>query len=216
MTKRRKSRVVAGETRRRVPSQKRSLARAEMVLVAAADLMVRDGYAATTTSSIARYAKVSVGAIYQYFRNKEAIAAALRERLGRTELAAMSHALADASSSPIRESVERLVETYVAVRGEHGDLRKVLVEETPLVSGRDWIAYSDAHLLTTVETIVRNHPEVAVQDPRLASIAILTAVESIVNRVLLSPEPVCDKQQLQQSLSAWVVAALVSRDSAIF
>src|SRR5690606_37474069 len=49
------------------------------ILEAAAQLFQRHGYAATTTDKIAERAGVSIGSLYQYFPNKDAILVALAD-----------------------------------------------------------------------------------------------------------------------------------------
>jgi AcrR family transcriptional regulator len=55
----------------------------DVILEATARVLSRRGYAGTNTNRIAEIAGVSVGSIYQYFPNKEALVAALRDRHSR-------------------------------------------------------------------------------------------------------------------------------------
>ncbi|WP_037607501.1 TetR/AcrR family transcriptional regulator [Streptacidiphilus rugosus] len=59
--------------------QARGERRIAQLLEAAGQVFVESGYAATTTNAIAARAGVSPGSLYQYFPNKDAIAAALAE-----------------------------------------------------------------------------------------------------------------------------------------
>jgi AcrR family transcriptional regulator len=65
---------------RKLPKQERSEATVESILDAAAQVFERHGYAAGTTSRIAERAGVSIGSLYQYFPNKDAILVALVHR----------------------------------------------------------------------------------------------------------------------------------------
>ena len=60
--------------------QARGRRRIEQILDAAGLVFAEMGYAAATTNAIAARAGISPGSLYQYFPNKEAIAAALEER----------------------------------------------------------------------------------------------------------------------------------------
>ena len=62
------------------PRQERSRATVEAILEAAAQVFERHGYAAGTTNRIAERAGVSIGSLYQYFPNKDAILVALVEQ----------------------------------------------------------------------------------------------------------------------------------------
>jgi AcrR family transcriptional regulator len=68
------------EPLRRLPSQQRSRQRVERILDAAGDLVAERGYEATTTSLIARRARVSPGSFYQFFADKRAAVKALSAR----------------------------------------------------------------------------------------------------------------------------------------
>src|SRR5271154_4777544 len=67
-------------TPRKLPRQQRSEATVESILEAAAQVFERHGYAAGTTNRIAERAGVSIGTLYQYFPNKDAILIALARR----------------------------------------------------------------------------------------------------------------------------------------
>lgn len=66
---------------RRRPAQARSRDTVQAILEAAAQIFERHGYAAGTTNRIATRAGVSVGSLYQYFPNKDAILVALTDAL---------------------------------------------------------------------------------------------------------------------------------------
>lgn len=67
--------------RRRTPAQSRSRASVDAVIVAAAELLVSEGPARATTNRIAKRAGVSVGTLYQYFDDKDAVFDAVAERM---------------------------------------------------------------------------------------------------------------------------------------
>jgi len=61
---------------RRVPVQRRSRERVELMLEAAAQLLAQGGVEALTTRSLAQHAGIPVATIYRYFDNRDAIIAA--------------------------------------------------------------------------------------------------------------------------------------------
>jgi len=70
------------KSKRRVPQQDRGERRVAEVLDAASAVIAEVGYDAATMTEIAERAGASIGALYQYFPNKEAIARALRQQYG--------------------------------------------------------------------------------------------------------------------------------------
>jgi AcrR family transcriptional regulator len=73
---------------RRSPVQARAKERIERVLDAAEEVFVDVGYEAATTNQIAAQAGTSIGSIYEFFGNKQAVARALADRY-LTELTAL-------------------------------------------------------------------------------------------------------------------------------
>jgi AcrR family transcriptional regulator len=61
------------KTRRRKPKQTRGQQTCERILEAARLLFAQRGYEATTTHQVAQRAGISVGGLYRYFGDKEAI-----------------------------------------------------------------------------------------------------------------------------------------------
>src|SRR3569833_2023390 len=65
---------------RKQPRQVRAELTRQRILTAAAHVFAEHGYAAGTTNRIAERARISIGSLYQYFPNKDAILAALLAR----------------------------------------------------------------------------------------------------------------------------------------
>ena len=70
---------------RRQPQQARSQERVKQILDVAEQLFLEIGYESTTTRAIAARSKVSVGSLYQFFPDKEAILKALAIRYMQTQ-----------------------------------------------------------------------------------------------------------------------------------
>ena len=65
---------------RKKPAQPRAAATVHVILEAAANILERQGLEGYTTNEIAERAGVSIGSLYQYFPNKDAVTIALIER----------------------------------------------------------------------------------------------------------------------------------------
>jgi AcrR family transcriptional regulator len=68
-------------TDRKLPTQSRSRERVETILRAAEELLMDNTAPEITTSSISKRAKVPVGSVYQYFKDKDAVLLTLGERV---------------------------------------------------------------------------------------------------------------------------------------
>jgi AcrR family transcriptional regulator len=89
---------------RKAPRQARAIVTQDAILEAAAHIIERGGLAAFNTNAIAQRAGVSIGSLYQYFPNKDALMVALIERSQREQVArvqAAAEALGDADLETI-------------------------------------------------------------------------------------------------------------------
>lgn len=118
-------------TPRKRPSTSASTVIAESIVSAAQSLLEADGMDRFTTNRVAERAGVSIGSLYQYFPNKEALLAELVRRLERRTEALLLRILEDSSAQPLLEVVARIVD---ALLDELGDLkvRQVLRREVPM------------------------------------------------------------------------------------
>jgi AcrR family transcriptional regulator len=109
---------------RKLPRQRRSKATVQAILDACADGLQRGGYHGLTTHAIAMRAGASVGTLYQYFPNRDAVAGALVVRAMERLLDAMRKALA--------QCVERGLAGQAATEHLLLGALHVLVEERPV------------------------------------------------------------------------------------
>jgi len=79
---------------RRDPAQERSRQTVDAIVEAAGQLLVEHGRLGVTTNAVAERAGASIGSVYQYFPNKEAIFASLQERHRDQVMPLIQHTLA--------------------------------------------------------------------------------------------------------------------------
>src|SRR6516164_11651196 len=72
--------MAAKGSRCRKPKQRRACQTVDAVLHAVVRVLKRDGFRSVTTNRIAEVAGVSIGSVYQYFPDKQAIFVALHKR----------------------------------------------------------------------------------------------------------------------------------------
>ena len=119
-------RSVAGDLRR-VPVQARGRRTVARVLDAAAEQFVAVGYDAATTTQIAARAGVSVGSVYQFFADKEALLDALAERhaAGIDGVLSSSQQLGERAS--LVQVVDAIVDGVIAYASQQPFLGTLLV-----------------------------------------------------------------------------------------
>lgn len=103
----------------------------DAVLDSVTRLLKRGGPRAVTTNRIAEAAGVSIGSVYRYFPDKQAIFGALLDR-HLAEIGALVDAkLAAHEGQPLDDVVRALVEGMVAAHAKHPALHQLLLTQVP-------------------------------------------------------------------------------------
>ncbi|MBW9054779.1 TetR/AcrR family transcriptional regulator [Rhizobium mesosinicum] len=113
---------ILAENARKTPRQARSVNTVEAIFEATIQVLISDGPGDLTTTRVAERAGVSVGSLYQYFPNKQALFHAVNERYlkmlaDRVEAACQAH-----RGAPYAQMAEALVGTYIEVKIERRDV----------------------------------------------------------------------------------------------
>ena len=113
---------------RRVPTQDRSRQRVERILDAAAEIFADIGYDAATTDAIAVRAGTSIGSLYQFFPNKQALYNAIADRhLSRARVVFEALMTPDALERPWQEILDASVDAFSAFDRTDKDFRAVWI-----------------------------------------------------------------------------------------
>jgi AcrR family transcriptional regulator len=99
------------EKKRRNPKQARAQATVNAVLEAAFQILEQDGEARLTTNLIAERAGVSIGTLYQYFEDREAILAAMGQRQAEATRERITNIILE---SPETSSVRAIVKAIMS------------------------------------------------------------------------------------------------------
>jgi AcrR family transcriptional regulator len=120
-------------TPRKRPRQARSKATVDTIMTATARVLVRHGFDGLTTNAVAEAAGVSIGSLYQYFPNKEALVAALIESHIEQKTDQTRQELARVGMLPIGEAVRAMIELTISSYAVEPELKRVLIEQVPRV-----------------------------------------------------------------------------------
>lgn len=114
-------------TPRRQPQQDRGQRRVDQLLDAAAEVIAEIGVEAATTNAIAARAGASVGSLYHFFPNKDAVVDALADRYMR-ELASESAAAVplDDARQPVDIMIDQILDPLIAFHIRHPAYARVM------------------------------------------------------------------------------------------
>jgi AcrR family transcriptional regulator len=119
---------------RKLPRQARSQATFTAIVDACSRVLANSSYEALTTNRISERAGVSIGTLYEYFPNREAIVAALVDAACRRLVARMERAVEEASRLPRFEGVEHLLTSGVETLAAPENGLTLLLRDAPFVS----------------------------------------------------------------------------------
>jgi AcrR family transcriptional regulator len=170
---------------RKLPRQRRSRETVDAILEAGARVFAERGYQAGSTNRIAEAAGVSIGSLYEYFPNKEAILVALAERRLEQMVSEIETLLAASRESA--ESVESLLQRFVSamleVHERDPHLHRLVFAEAPHPPElHACVLQTEESLAHAVEALLRGRPELSLPDPDTAAHLVVQTVEALTHR----------------------------------
>ena len=190
---------------RKQPRQVRAELTRERILTAAAHVFAEHGYAAGTTNRIAERARVSIGSLYQYFPNKDAILASLLVRHLDAGMAAQRRT---AGPERLADIVRQIVRTAIANHQDDPRLLRLLIEQAPFSPEliRRLETYQRERVAETRQLLV-SHPEVRVADTATAAQLVVATVEMGVHQLVVAQ---VDAESLENEMVAMLTSYLTS------
>jgi AcrR family transcriptional regulator len=127
---------------RKAPGQARSKETVNVILEASARILESEGLRGFNTNAVAAKAGVSVGSLYQYFPNKDAILLALINSFENAAQAAIMQAVRSGRGRPLKPCLRLFVRAMVVIHYRRPRLNRVLeVEEDRLGGGAEDFAF---------------------------------------------------------------------------
>ena len=171
---------------RKSGAQERSRETVTVILQGAARIFAQRGYIGGTTNHIAARAGVSVGTLYQYFPNKEAILVALAEHhLDMAETVvreAMAETAAQFPPPDLRDVIRRFVQATIAIHAKEPALHRVLFEECPQVPRvRRRTLELQRQAGEWAGAYLSSHPQVRCKDPIMAGRLVAQMVDALTH-----------------------------------
>lgn len=146
---------------RKQPRQARSQATVDAIFDATIQVLLADGLPRLTTIRVAERAGVSVGTLYQYFPQKQALLFAVLQRHLERVTKAMEEAAASMHHAHLAEMVKKVVAVFVEAKTENLDESRGLYAVALELDSRDYVrsvqARSHVALAAMLETAADAH-----------------------------------------------------------
>ncbi len=163
---------------RRRAKQRRATETVDAILSAAAQVLLREGYARATTNRIAERAGVSVGSVYQYFQHKDDVFDALIQR---QVINLLTRLVADPPDPerPLEDMLRHLISVAMRAQTYGPELARQL-EYVPNALLQRRLAEPKQQLMKFLKALLATHRDrLRVSDLDLAAFVTLSAVDGI-------------------------------------
>jgi AcrR family transcriptional regulator len=171
---------------RKAPSQARSKVLVESLLQATARILMREGWDALTTNRVAREAGVSIGSLYQYFPNKDALVRRLVEHWADSladRLVALGPELRD---QPVSTCVSRVVQAALEATRDDAALNRAVLLQLPRIGALEFFERLNRRVSDVMaEWIAYRRDDLDVEDPSLTAHVIVSALDALTDHALL-------------------------------
>jgi AcrR family transcriptional regulator len=170
------------EPLRRKPRQDRGRRRIDAILEAAAAEFAAVGYEAATTNAIARRAGTSIGSLYQFFPNKEALLDALAARY-EVQLRTLHDRVLNTETAdlPMREMYDRIIDTLADFHAAHPGFRPLFYGSATTGRLAEAAARLHQECIGRVEAMIAHrHPEIAPARRRLYATMNVDVVKALL------------------------------------
>ncbi len=177
----------------RSPVQKRGQQRVEAILDAAEAVFGEMGVEAATTNAIAERAGASVGSLYHFFSNKDAILQALAERYAETMKSALQRERRiDEPWVPLQELFTGMIATFSALDDTHPGYMAVCRATDRASGGKSPVSLqTEAHMQAMVQELLRQRcPGMPDDEAHVHAVMSVVSVHAALDHIQSMPEPV--------------------------
>ena len=193
---------------RKEPKQDRARATVQAILEATARILTEDGIDGANTNRIAEVAGVSVGSLYQYFPNKDAIILEVAKEHCNEMLGLLAETVQELGDAPIDLAVRTYVRAMLRAHAVDPALHRVLIHQVMHI-GLDHFHEIDAAANALVRAyLVQHADEITPTNHDVAAFLLVTSVEAITHVAALERPELLASKALEDEVVAFVLRYL--------
>lgn len=161
---------------RKTPHQSRAKVTVDAIFEATLQVLIRDGTTLLTTTRVAERAGVSVGTMYQYFPNKQALIYALNARYLDVLAERIEATCRDQHGAAIERMIEALVDTYWRAKTERADVTRALYNSVAEMDNDALIQHFAERTNTATQRMLDSAADARFQDPEMTNLTLVTVI----------------------------------------
>jgi len=185
---------------RKKPRQARARVTVDAIFEATIQLLLSDGLRQLTTTRVAERAGVSVGTMYQYFPNKQALIYALNERYlealaEKIEITCKAH-----HGAPIHRMVEALIDTYWRAKTERADVTRALYRSVVEMDNEALVENFAGRVNVATTAMLASAPDATLPDPETTNLTLVAVIFGTVRNVFERNLPAATAEEMRRQL----------------
>jgi AcrR family transcriptional regulator len=197
-------------TPRKLPKQERSQATVEAILTATTHILTEGGYDQLTTNRVAELAGVSIGSLYQYFPNKEALIFALAEHHASEMSQLAQHHLGGLENSSIIDVLRQIVKAVLAAHAVNPQLHRVLHEQMPRSEVMRQL--DDANMETMLRSFLgQRRDQLQPENLDLTVFIVGRTIKALLHGAMIDRPELLNSGKLEQEMMVMLSAYLVKQ-----
>jgi AcrR family transcriptional regulator len=187
---------------RKQPVQARSETTVLAIHEASIQVLLSIGYRKLTTTRVAERAGVSVGTLYQYFPNRQALIRAVLERYLIEMSASIQEDCQTLRGRSLDEIATGMVDAMIAAKWRRLDVSRAMHEPLVEVGGAELVRASAARGASLVADLLRSCSEIGAVDVEPLAVFLVMACTSMLQAAFI--EYAADKETIRMHMYAMV------------
>lgn len=200
--------MVANQNRsfkpRKRPVQARSEATVSALYEASIQVLLAVGYRRLTTTRVAERAGVSVGTLYQYFPNREALITSVIERYLEGISSSVEQACHTLSGHPLDQVATGLVDAFIAAKWSHIDVSRAMHEPLGEVSGAKLVTTAASKAAGFVAEVLKKCPDACFPDVQVSAHFVVLACSSLLQAAVTDHTNALNPEKLRGHMRSMV------------
>lgn len=198
-------------TPRKKPKQRRSQETVRAILEATAHILAEEGTEKASTNRIAKRAGVSIGSLYQYFPNKEALLLAVCEQHRMEMMELLRASSLELAEAPLEVAVKTYVRAILDAHAVNPKLHQA-ISHMHLDIGWDLLNQMQIEATALVQGYLENHKEeIAPTNLQMAAFTLVMAVEGVIHAALMAFQDELDFDELEHEIYHLILGYLRKR-----
>ncbi len=193
---------------RKRPVQARSETTVAALFEASLQVLLAVGYRKLTTTRVAGRAGVSVGTLYQYFPNRQALIASVIERhlegmVGKIELACR-----DLHGRTLDEVVTGLVDAFISAKWARAEVSRALHEPLADIGGAELVRAAEIKAAGSIARVLSGCSDAAFEDEYRLALIIVVSSSSLLQTSISGAATALDRPTLGAHMRAMILGYL--------